>query len=310
MWPLFPLSLSLTRPLLRSATLLCVGWSAAAASHAACMGMELQAHRGAAMSLPENSAAAVEAAMQGAWEGAEIDVQSLSDGTLALHHDVQTTRMTSLRGRQVGQLSSTAWSEVRLKNGKGQVTKEPAATLPDVLPAVAQAGKVLNVEIKQAYQNCSAAHEAMRNLQLGLPQGNWGISAIAVGHLQCAREFDSEAYLGVIVLDPRSGAMNNRRTASRAHWVGSAALTPQYLWDLQKQVKAPMGVHVDVFSLKANPNLLADAAQLNMPVFTYSLKGDKFHASELRRHFREQQMLPTGAIIDGQAQAFCKDVAG
>lgn len=296
--------------MLRSAAVLCMGLGATAISYAGCMGMELQAHRGAAMQHPENSAAAVQAAMQGAWEGAEIDVQSLSDGTLALHHDVQTTRMTSLRGRQVGQLSSAAWSEVRLKNSKGQLTKEPAATLPEVLPAVAQAGKVLNVEIKQTYQNCSAAHEAMRNLQLGLPQGNWGISAIALGHLQCAREFDRNAYLGVIVLDPRSGALNNRRTASRAHWVGAAALTPQYLWDLQKQIKPPMGVHVDVFSLKANPNLLADAAQLNMPVFTYSLKGDKFHASELRRHFREQQMLPTGAIIDGSAQAFCKDVAG
>lgn len=288
---------------------LCWGLSAAVSAYAGCMGMELQAHRGAATTLPENSLASIQAALDGAWDGAEIDVQSLSDSELALHHDLNTTRTTTLRGRQVHQLSSNAWSEVLLKDSKGRITQERAPTLPQVLPAVAASGKVLNVEIKEEFRSCAAAHNVVRTLQLGLPNGQWAISAYTTKHLECVHDLDPHAYVGVVAIDGQSMASNNRRTASRASYVQTTVVTPEKLRELKERIRLPMGLHLDVYSLKANPNLMADAANLGIPIFTYSLKGDKFHASELRRYFREQQMLPSGAIIDGRPQDFCKDMA-
>ena len=78
-------------PLLRSLSLLCVSLSLLPTSQAACLGMGLFAHRGAP-GHPENSRSAVEVAVRGSWEGAEIDVQTLADGGLAVHHDALTTQ--------------------------------------------------------------------------------------------------------------------------------------------------------------------------------------------------------------------------
>lgn len=278
------------------------------AAQAACMGMELQAHRGAA-GFPENSYAAVQAAVQGAWEGAEIDVQSLSDGELALHHDALTTRTTSLRGRMVRQLDSTAWSEVRLKDSKGKLTAERAPFLRDVVPMVQASGKVLNVEIKEEFRNCSTAHATTRLLLAGMPAGRWGISATDSNHLRCVRQLDAQAYLGIISLDHASIALSNQRTASRAQYLRSAQLSPEYLAKLVRNVAPPVGLHMDVYSLRANPNVLADARHFRLPVLTYSMKGDSHHIAELARHYQHHAMLPSGAIIDGAPQAFCQQLA-
>ncbi|MDO4592366.1 MAG: glycerophosphodiester phosphodiesterase family protein [Comamonadaceae bacterium] len=277
-------------------------------AHAACMGMELQAHRGAA-GFPENSRSGVEAALNGSWEGAEIDVQMLADGELALHHDAVTSRTTSLSNRMVRNLSSNTWSEVRLKDAKGKITSESAPLLRDLLEMAEASGKVLNVEIKEEFRDCSAADHATRLLLEGMPSGRWGISATNFKHLRCVRKLDRHAYLGAISLDKVSIAMSNKRTASRAHLLKSPDLSPAVLAKVIRDVPPPVGLHVDVFSLRANPNLLFDAQQLRLPVFTYSMMGDSFHTTELRRHFRQYGILPSGAIIDGTPQSFCQKLS-
>lgn len=287
---------------------LCASLAAFSAAHAGCMGMELHAHRGAP-GYPENSRSAVEAAVRGGWDGAEIDVQTLADNDLAVHHDLLTTRTTSLKGRAVRQLPSTAWSEVRLRDRNGKLTNEAAPFLRDLLPAVQRSGKVLNVEIKEEFRSCMSADSAVNQLRAQLPSGQWTISSTEFAHLKCVRKLDTQAYLGAVATDKVSMALSDKRTASRAHLLKSPDINPQLLARLQREVGAPVGLHVDIFSLRANPNLFADAAAIRMPVFTYSLRGDADHAESLRRLLRERRMLPSGAIIDGDPRSFCDRIA-
>ena len=296
-------------PLLRSLSLLCVSLSLLPTAQAACLGMELFAHRGAP-GHPENSRSAVEAAVRGSWEGAEIDVQTLADGGLAVHHDALTTRTTSIKGRAVRQLPSEAWREVRLRDRDGKLTGETAPFLRDLLPAVQRSGKVLNVEIKEEHRNCQTAEAVVGELLGQLPSGQWTISATEFDHLKCVRKLDAQAYLGAVATDKVSIALSDKRTASRAHLLTSPDISPKVLSQLQREVGKPVGLHVDIYSLRANPNLFADAAHIGMPVFTYSLRGDREHAQDLRRLLRERGLLPTGAIIDGDPASFCAQVAG
>lgn len=91
-------------------------WSGASA---ACLGMQVHAHRGAP-ALPENSLAAIRAAYAGAWDGVEIDMQRLRDGAWVLHHDLLTGRTVSGVGRRaVLQLSSDQWRDARLTGAGG-----------------------------------------------------------------------------------------------------------------------------------------------------------------------------------------------
>ena len=300
---LFPRSFSL-----RALSLLCATLTTWSAAQAGCMGMELFAHRGAP-GYPENSRSSVEAAVRGSWEGAEIDVQTLADGGLAVHHDLVTTRTTSIKGRAVRQLSSEAWREVRMRDRDGRLTSEAAPFLRDLLPAVQRSGKVLNVEIKEEHRNCQTAENVVGELLGQLPSGQWTISATEFDHLKCVRKLDSQAYLGAVATDKVSIALSDKRTASRAHMLKSPDISPKVLSQLQREVGKPVGLHVDIFSLRANPNLFADAAHIGMPVFTYSLRGDREHAQDLRRILRERGLLPTGAIIDGDPASFCAQVS-
>lgn len=294
---------------LRTLGLVCATLTTWSAAQAGCMGMELFAHRGAP-GYPENSLSSVEAAVRGSWDGAEIDVQTLADGNMAVHHDLVTTRTTSLKGRAVRQLPTEAWREVRMRDRNGKITSEAAPFLTDLLPAVQRSGKVLNVEIKEEFRSCMAADSTVHRLHNQLSSGQWTISATEFDHLKCVRKLDTQVYLGAVATDKVSIALSDKRTASRAHLLKSPDISPKVLNQLQREVGKPVGLHVDIFSLRANPNLFADAAHIGMPVFTYSLRGDREHAQDLRRLLRDRGLLPSGAIIDGDPASFCAQVAG
>ncbi len=293
----------------RAVSLLCAALTSWTSAQAGCMGMELFAHRGAP-GYPENSRSAVEAALRGGWDGAEIDVQTLADGNMAVHHDLLTTRTTTLKGKAVRQLPTDAWREVRLRDRDGKITSEAAPFLTDLLPAVQRSGKVLNVEIKEEFRSCMAADSTVHSLYNAVPSGRWTISATQLDHLKCVRKLDLQSYLGYVATDKVSMALRDKRSASRAHLFKSPNISPKVLSQLQREIGKPVGLHVDIYSLRANPNLFADAAHIGMPVFTYSLRGDREHAQDLRRLLRERGKLPTGAIIDGEPTSFCAQVAG
>lgn len=279
-------------------------------AQATCQGMALHAHRGTP-DAPENAQSAIVRAFDGPWDGAEIDIQQLADGHWVLHHDLQVGRTTTLSGRRVQDLSSAAWKEVLLKDRAGRVTREPAPFLSAVLDKLRDddRDKVLNVELKQSNSRCDAAQQAVATLHRGLPDGNWFLTAIERRQLQCARQVDPAGYLGLIVLDPQALARQNPATRNSASRLQPPVLDDAWLRRLQQEIGKPVGVHVDINTLAANPRLLPLARDLGIPVFTYHLGADAEHARALREARRTTGLLPSGAIIDGQPAAFCDWVA-
>ena len=136
----------------------------AAPAWAGCHGLQLHAHRGAPGG-PENSLSAVQQAWDGAWDGAEIDVQTLRDGQWVLHHDLKLGRTTSLQGRATTELPPEAWREVRMKDRQGRLVAEAAPFLADLTTQLpARDDKVLNIELKQLNLSCQAAEGAAQGL--------------------------------------------------------------------------------------------------------------------------------------------------
>lgn len=276
----------------------------ASAALADCGGMVLHAHRGSAAA-PENSLPAVQQALDGGWDGAEIDIQQLRDGQWVLQHDPVLGRTTTLQKRMVRELDATTWHEIRLKDQKGRVTNEAPPFLADLLQRVPEReGKVLNVEIKQLFGGCDAARDAVVVLAQGRPAGAWFLTSTDRRHLQCARRADPQGYLGLIVLDPQALTRQNR-LARASRVLPAPRLDLAWLRQLQQEVSRPVGVHVDVETLQANPRLLADAKELGLPVFSYHLGPDARHAQLLRAAARTTGLFPSGAIIEGTASAFC-----
>jgi glycerophosphoryl diester phosphodiesterase len=273
------------------------------AAHAVCHGMVLHAHRGSPTAA-ENSLSAVRLAIQGEWDGAEIDIQQLRDQEWVLHHDAHLGRTTSLQGYSTRDLDSATWRELRMKDRQGRVTNELAPFLSDVIALPEYQDKILNVEIKQFSGTCDATIQAVSQLRRGRPLGGWFITSIDRRQLQCVRKIDPKGYAGQIVLDPQALARESR-IRSRANRISPPVIDAAWLRRLQQEVMAPVGVHVDINTLAANPSLLTDAKILNVPVFTYHLGADKKHAETLRATARRTGLLPSGAIINGSASVFC-----
>jgi glycerophosphoryl diester phosphodiesterase len=274
--------------------------------HAGCHGLVLHAHRGAPAA-PENAMSGLQQAWSGDWDGAEIDVQTLRDGQWVLHHDPRLGRTTSLQGRASTDLGPEAWREIRLKDRQGRLTAESPPFLSDVVSQLAERDdKVLNIEVKQLNPSCPGVQGLAESLRRSRADGRWFLTAIARPVLQCARRGDPQGYLGQIVIDPQALARSNPRTAAAASRTPAPRVDRAWLQGLQSEVGKPVGVHVDINTLEANPQLLRDALALGMPVFSYHLGADRDHAAALRRHARQSGLLPTGAIIDGAPGAFCE----
>lgn len=286
--------------LFSGAGLACASWAVGAD----CGGMILHAHRGAP-GQPENSLSAVRSALEGNWDGVELDLQYLSDGTPVLHHDPLLGRTTSLQGKSTSGLSDVAWRDVRLKNREGLLTRETAPFLSQILPVMKATPKLLNAEIKQPLRDCTLVERTIRDIHKELPAEQWFLTAVDRGHLKCARQLDPSSYLGLIVLDPQSLAMESKRIGD-PRTVPQPKIDERWIESLLREVSAPVGLHLDVHTLESNPRIMALARQKGLPVFTYSLADDKRHIAVLRKVAAQEQLLPSGAIIDNDPDAFCQ----
>ncbi len=270
-----------------------------------CKGIVLHAHRGDP-NLPENSNRAIESGLQGNWDGVEIDIQQLQDRAWVIQHDAVLGRTTSLALRRVQDLDSPTWKEVRLKDRKGNVTKEAAPFLRDVLAKADEyPEKIINAEIKQASWGCELANSAVAEFNKARPNGNWFLTSIERNHLRCARQVDPEGYLGLIVLDQQALARQDPRTARQADKLATPRIDRAWLQGLVREVSLPVGIHIDTNTLDANMTLLKDAKDLGIAVFTYNLIGDREHLRDLRATRQRTGMWPSGAIIDGATNNFC-----
>lgn len=108
---------------------------------------EITAHRGASARAPENTMAAIRAAIADGADWVEIDVQETSDGVVVVHHDEDFMRAAG----DARKIWATSWSEVaRIANGAWygpEFEGERVTTLEEVL-RVAQDRIRVNIELK------------------------------------------------------------------------------------------------------------------------------------------------------------------
>ncbi|WP_316861194.1 glycerophosphodiester phosphodiesterase family protein [uncultured Cohaesibacter sp.] len=93
------------------------------------------AHRGAWHHAPENSIAAIEAAIAGQYDIVEVDIQKSADGVLFLMHDWQLTRMTG-NVTKAQDLTIAHLQSLPMRNGKGG---EGAGLTSHHIPTLAEA---------------------------------------------------------------------------------------------------------------------------------------------------------------------------
>jgi len=90
------------------------------------------AHRAFHKNAPENSLAAIQAAIDAEIDFVEIDIRQTSDGALILMHDSSVDRTTNGSG-SVGSMSLDDLKKLFLLNGNGSVSSERVPTLGEVL---------------------------------------------------------------------------------------------------------------------------------------------------------------------------------
>ncbi len=109
--------------------------------------VEITAHRGASGRAPENTLAAIRAAIADEADWAEIDVQETLDGVVAVHHDEDFMRVDG----DARKIWETPWSEVsQIPNGAWfglEFEAERVASLEDVLRVTGDRIRV-NIELK------------------------------------------------------------------------------------------------------------------------------------------------------------------
>ena len=104
--------------------------------------MQIFAHRGASGNYPENTASAINAALQAQVDGIELDVQSCADNFVIIH-DSWLDRTTNGNGRVV----DTPFSEIaRLDAGNGQ----HVLNLQQVLELIGSKTQI-NLELKHTF---------------------------------------------------------------------------------------------------------------------------------------------------------------
>jgi glycerophosphoryl diester phosphodiesterase len=212
--------------------------------------------------------------------------------------------------KAVLQLNSADWRGAKLM---GQGGGSPPPFLDDALRvAAAQPAKTFNAELKVVYRDCAPVSQLVAGMKQSLPHGNWMITSAFPEALRCVRGTDRQGYLGLIVFDPRNAESVSANPLGK--YVSQRATAPKltrpWLANLAKTVGAPVGVHVDAMTLAANPQLLRDAASESVRVFVYAVGGDAALAQQLRATRQREGYLPSGVIIDGDAQAFCRTMGG
>jgi glycerophosphoryl diester phosphodiesterase len=126
--------------------------------------VSITAHRGAAARAPENTIAAVRAAIEDGADYVEIDVQQTADGGLVLMHDLSLRRTT---GRTEGVWQLTAEEITSIDAGRWygtEFTGELVPTLEAVID-ITRGEALLNIEIKLHGRERGVAQSLVNVLQ-------------------------------------------------------------------------------------------------------------------------------------------------
>lgn len=121
------------------------------------------AHRGASGTLPENTMAAFELAIQQGADGIELDVQRTADGVLVVCHDEEILRLTC----QNGSIAGMTFEQLRRLNFAAHMPDASPQRLPalaDVLDLVRPTGLTIDIELKNATVLCPGLEDDVLRL--------------------------------------------------------------------------------------------------------------------------------------------------
>ena len=199
---------------------------------------EITAHRGSSLRAPENTLAALEAAVEDMADFCEIDVQTTRDGVLAVCHDLNLKRLAGVNRR----LGDMTWDEVReLDVGSifsPDFAGERIPSLAEMLEA-AKGRMRLNIELKNIGNDTDLPEQAAALiLDCGM-ENECVVTSVRLEYLERVKAYSQEIMTGYI-LPAASGTYYEHPAVDfisiRASFV-SAGLT-------ERLHEAGKGVHV------------------------------------------------------------------
>lgn len=159
---------------------------------------EITAHRGSSSSAPENTMAAIEAAVEEMADWAEIDVQETGDGVVVLCHDAGLQRVAGVRSR-IKDLTFEEIKEVDVGSWFGEeFAGERIPALAEVME-YAKGRLNLNIELKYSGMD-SMLPEKVQQLvaEYGL-EDQCVISCTNLNYLRRVKKADSRTKTGYII---------------------------------------------------------------------------------------------------------------
>jgi glycerophosphoryl diester phosphodiesterase len=178
-------------------------------------------HRGARARAPENTLAAFELALDEGAEGVELDVRTLSDGTLVVAHD---DLLRSGSGAEL-RLSTLTLDALRAEE-RASDTRVP--TLGEVLSWAEKRGALLNVELKRDVTAPSAmARRAAEELATQDP-GRLLVSSFAGALLPIVRARLPAVGTALLIEAREVLFAAALRVAAPWRWFGADAVHPQH----------------------------------------------------------------------------------
>ncbi len=150
----------------------------------------ITAHRGSSLQEPENTLAAVRAAMEQMADRVEIDVQETADGVLVVYHDRNLNRLTG-RNRRIQDMTYEELEEIRIGN-------ERIPSLEQVMN-LAKGQIDLNIELKNTGNDSRMPEKVLELIRRYDMMSQCVVSSVNRSYLERLKELDEEIQTGYVV---------------------------------------------------------------------------------------------------------------
>ena len=159
---------------------------------------EVTAHRGSSRMAPENTMAAIEAAMEEMADYSEIDVQTTADGIVVVCHDLNLKRVAGV-DRRLGTMTYDQVSRLDVgSHFSPSFAGERIPTLEEVLEACKGRMK-LNIELKNIGNSSSLPEQVAALVREYGMEDQCVITTVKLGYLERVKEMAPELRTGYIL---------------------------------------------------------------------------------------------------------------
>lgn len=169
-----------------------------AASHEIFAEVQITAHRGSSRMAPENTLAAVEAAIEEMADYVELDVQMTKDGVMVLSHDATLKRVAGVNRT----IASLTWEELQDLDVGSWFSPEFAGERIPRLEEILEfcRGKInLNIEIKNVGKDSPMPEEVARMIRERGMETQCVVTSTSLGYLERIKLLVPEIRTGYIL---------------------------------------------------------------------------------------------------------------